>query len=262
MPKVDLVSDLHLECKELTLPGGDILVIAGDAMEFRNYLQAFHSTRMLGEPTDRFLRFFEVECAKYQTVLYLPGNHEFYGSEIESVLQRMQSGVLPDNVRILDRSVYDAGDVLFVGATLWTNCNNGDWYTHYHLKRCMNDFHVIKYKEKRFTTHDMIDLHNRDFGYIKTVVEQNADRKIFVATHHTPSFINCAAKYANDKLMNGGYHTELSEFILDHTNITHWAFGHTHEPFDHYIGTCRLVCNPRGYWPHEGSKGYVPKTIM
>ena len=76
MLKVDQVSDLHLECKELTLPGGDILVLAGDAMEARNYLDAFHSTRQSGPPTDRFLRFFEIECAKYQVVLYVPGNHE------------------------------------------------------------------------------------------------------------------------------------------------------------------------------------------
>ena len=29
-----------------------------------------------------------------------------------------------------------------------------------------------------------------------------------------------------------------------------WVHGHTHEIFDYYIGTTRVLCNPRGY-PHE-----------
>jgi hypothetical protein len=47
--------------------------------------------------------------------------------------------------------------------------------------------------------------------------------------------------------MNGGYHSELSEFILDHPQITLWTHGHMHDPFDYNIGTTRVVCNPRGY---------------
>ena len=51
--------------------------------------------------------------------------------------------------------------------------------------------------------------------------------------------------------MNGGYHTDLSEFILDHPEIVLWTHGHTHEPFDYMIGTTRIVCNPRGYAGHD-----------
>jgi hypothetical protein len=47
--------------------------------------------------------------------------------------------------------------------------------------------------------------------------------------------------------MNGGYHSELSEFILDHPEIVLWTHGHMHDPFDYNIGTNRVVCNPRGY---------------
>ena len=261
MLKVDQVSDLHLECKELTLPGGDILVLAGDAMEARNYLDALHRTRQSGPPTDRFLRFFDIECAKYQVVLYVPGNHEFYGHDIDAVLQYLPPA-LPDNVRLMHQATYDAGDLLFVGATLWTNCNRGDWHTQYHLKRCMADFHVVQYKAKRFVPQDMMQLHDRDLDYIKIVADNNTARDLFVITHHTPSWASCHPKYVNDRLMNAGYHTELSEFILDRPNIKYWAHGHTHDPFDYMIGQCRVVCNPRGYYPNEGSVGYEPKRIV
>jgi hypothetical protein len=51
--------------------------------------------------------------------------------------------------------------------------------------------------------------------------------------------------------MNGGYHSDLSEFILDRPGIKLWTHGHTHEDFDYMIGECRVVCNPRGYIKYE-----------
>jgi hypothetical protein len=51
--------------------------------------------------------------------------------------------------------------------------------------------------------------------------------------------------------MNGGYRSELSEFILDHPQIKLWTHGHMHDPFDYMIGTTRVVCNPRGYAGHD-----------
>ena len=53
--------------------------------------------------------------------------------------------------------------------------------------------------------------------------------------------------------MNGGYSSDLSEFILDHPEIVLWTHGHTHDPFDYEVGTCRVVCNPRGYYGYETS---------
>ena len=52
-------------------------------------------------------------------------------------------------------------------------------------------------------------------------------------------------------LMNGGYSSELDDFILDHPQIKLWTHGHTHEDFDYQIGSCRILCNPRGYVNYE-----------
>jgi hypothetical protein len=51
--------------------------------------------------------------------------------------------------------------------------------------------------------------------------------------------------------MNGGYSSDLSEFILDHPQIKMWTHGHTHDTFDYMIGSTRVVCNPRGYIKYE-----------
>jgi hypothetical protein len=72
-----------------------------------------------------------------------------------------------------------------------------------------------------------------------------------VVGHHAPSKASTHPRYADDTLMNGGYSSELSEFILDRPGIKLWTHGHTHEDFDYMIGGCRIVCNPRGYIGHE-----------
>ena len=47
--------------------------------------------------------------------------------------------------------------------------------------------------------------------------------------------------------MNGGYASELSDYILDHPQIKVWCHGHIHYAFDYMIGDTRIVCNPYGY---------------
>jgi hypothetical protein len=51
--------------------------------------------------------------------------------------------------------------------------------------------------------------------------------------------------------MNGGYCSNLEEFILDHPQIRLWTHGHMHDPSDYMIGETRVVCNPRGYVGYE-----------
>ena len=47
--------------------------------------------------------------------------------------------------------------------------------------------------------------------------------------------------------MNGGYHTELGNYIAYHTQIKLWTHGHVHDDFDYMINETRVICNPRGY---------------
>ena len=51
--------------------------------------------------------------------------------------------------------------------------------------------------------------------------------------------------------MNGGYSSELDDFIQDRPQIKLWTHGHTHEDFDYQIAGCRILCNPRGYINYE-----------
>jgi len=73
------------------------------------------------------------------------------------------------------------------------------------------------------------------------------DKKCVVVGHHSPSHLSIHATYRDQHYMNGGYHSDLSNFILDHPQVKLWTHGHTHHCFDYVIGETRILCNPRGY---------------
>lgn len=75
--------------------------------------------------------------------------------------------------------------------------------------------------------------------------------KFVVVGHHAPSKLSTKPRYEREVIMNGAYSSDLSEFMLDHPEIKAWTHGHTHHEFDYMIGTCRIVCNPRGYDGYE-----------
>ena len=268
--KINLVSDLHLDIsKYLTLPGGDVLIIAGDACESRRLAKEFHQTKTLDRTPGAFpcSDFFEFECAKYQKVFYVPGNHEHYHGRLDKTRQTIET-IMPSNVTILDRDCEEYQGVLFLGGTLWTDLNRGDWHTIYHLKQNMNDFHVIQNyydvgaRYGKLIPEYTAGIHRKTVEYFKTVLEQNRDKPAVVITHHAPSFMSVNERYKGDTLMNGGYASELGEFILDNENIKFWCHGHMHDPVDYMIGNTRVLANPRGYLPWESGNGFDPNLTF
>ena len=273
--RVDVCSDLHLEFADLTLPGGDVLIISGDACEAR-YLKKsdyspdsvqFATENPLKRP-DRYMRFLIEECsAKYRTTIMVMGNHEHYGYQFEKTYDHLKSQ-LPENVHILEKETEEIDGILFVAATLWTDCNGGDDLTMYHLKSMMNDYHQIKMNSNgvyhRLNPERTYYEHMRTKEYIKQVLRNNRELAnplpVVVVTHHAPSKLSIKPQYENDHLMNGGYSSDLSEIMLDHPEIRVWTHGHTHDEFKYTIGETTVVCNPRGYAGYETrANQYRPK---
>jgi hypothetical protein len=128
--------------------------------------------------------------------------------------------------------------------------NKRDPLTMHAIVGMMNDFRIIRNDKRNYATMSALDVairHDKTLAYIKLIVQEHKDKRCVVVGHHTPSFQSCHPSYAHETLMNGGYHSDLSEFIMDHPQIKLWTHGHTHHPFDYTIGKTRVVCNPRGY---------------
>jgi hypothetical protein len=273
--KIKLVSDLHLEFSDCFVNNDnncDVLILGGDIMiaedlhdhphfDFNPYSHGAFAD--LGRKQQRVARFrdFIKRCAfQFPHVVYIAGNHEFYNGKFHKGIQylRDECAKFP-NVHFLERDCVKIEDVTFIGGTLWTDMNKGDPLTLHAVRDMMNDFRIIKNDEKGYTNlkpADTVVRHRETLDYIRTVIAERHDEKFVVVGHHSPSHQSVHESYRNEHLMNGAYHSDLSEFILDHPQIKLWTHGHTHHPFDYMIGETRVVCNPRGY----ESDGYSEDT--
>jgi Icc-related predicted phosphoesterase len=270
--KIALASDLHLEFQDVELfntEGAEVLILAGDIMIAEDMHQhhlpptvtsPYESYKNLGHHqimSIRFRDFLARVSKEFPHVVYVAGNHEFYDGKFTGSIQTLRDECAKfSNVYFMERDMKEIGDFTFVGATLWTDCNKGDPLTLYHLQGMMNDYRVIKNDDHGYTklrpAHTMY-RHQQTIGYFKNVIDERKDNKIVVVGHHSPSPQSVHEKYKHDPLMNGGYHSDLTEFIQDRPQIKLWVHGHTHEDFDYNIEGTRIVCHPRGYAGYEAS---------
>jgi hypothetical protein len=282
---------LKNEGAEVLILSGDIIVEADlDMFYHRQHEMGFSRKR-----SDRFHDFFRRASEAFPHVLYVAGNHEHYHGDFKHTVNELKRKLeIYENVHVLDKEVFKLGDVTFVGSTLWTDMNNEDPLTMFNIKDMMNDFKIIKNSNRyvyrnvpvyeydpdtgfvarneagqqiqigmkkkeepsKFSPEDAVEEFRKSFDYIKHIVsEAKPNEKIIVVGHHTPSMQSCVEAYRGDTLMNGGYHNNLDEYIMDHPQIVLWTHGHTHENLDYMIGDTRIFCNPRGYagWDHTAA---------
>jgi Icc-related predicted phosphoesterase len=280
--KIKLVSDLHLEFSDINIQNDqdyDVLILAGDIMVAEDLydhpvvpsIYEYGSFADLGRKQQRVARFrdFLKRCSfQFPHTIYVAGNHEFYHGKWNRTLKVLsdECSQFP-NVYFLEAGCKKIDDVTFIGGTLWTDMNKGDPLTLHAVRDMMNDFRIIKKEEEGYTNlkpHDTVMRHKHTLGYIKTVVAERPDEKFVVVGHHSPSFQSVHEQYRGETLMNGAYHSDLSEFILDRPQIKLWVHGHTHHPFDYMIGETRVVCNPRGYENDGYSEdtGWNPNIVL
>jgi predicted phosphodiesterase len=283
--KIKLVSDLHLEFSDINIQnneGCDVLILGGDicvAQDLHDHPELVNSSDQaaiasgtgLGrrqQAAQRYRDFFKRCSFQFPHVIYIMGNHEFYNGKFYAGIDYMREELAKySNIYMLEQDTKVIDDVTFVGATLWTDMNKGDPLTMHAIEGMMNDFRIIRNDKRSFaamSARDVADRHARTLGYFRSVLAEQHDRKFVVVGHHTPSFQSCHPMYGNDTLMNGGYHSDLSEFIMDHPQIKLWTHGHTHHPFDYVIGETRVVCNPRGYENDGYSEqtGWNPNIVL
>lgn len=263
--KISLISDLHLDISgHFEMPGGDVLIIAGDACEARALGKEFHSTKLLDRTPGSYPchDFFEFECAKYDKVFYVMGNHEHYGGKFWKTKPELER-MVPKNVTVLENQCEEYNGVLFVGATLWTDMNKGDGWTMAAIKDYMNDYRAITYQYPQYGTYhkmrpvDTVKMHIESKRYIEQTVKEHTDKPVVVITHMAPTSLSVHETYKGN-WTNAAYYSDLSNLILDNTNIKAWVHGHVHHPCFYDVGDCRVHCNPRGYLPWEEGNGFDP----
>lgn len=283
--KIAIASDVHLEFGPLDIKNteaADLLVLAGDVCVAQHF-------KARDKYIQRYTEFFKQCSEEFPHVIYIMGNHEHYNGDFAYTAHILRDALkIFENVHLLDNETFELGDITFIGTTLWTNMNEEDSLTLYHMKAMMNDFRCVKNSDhptyrtvplylkdendnyvldengnyipngskqkaeaSRFSPEDAVVEHRKALDYIDAVIGGKSDGKFVVVGHHCPSHRSVHPKYKHDTVMNGGFASHLDDYIVYRPQIKVWFHGHTHEDFDYMIDQCRVVCNPRGYIGHE-----------
>lgn len=236
-----VLSDLHFEFYKgkgifefiEDLPEADVCILAGDVTNNLEYKK--NITNVLS-----------LFCSRFNHVLFVAGNHEFYGSTRERVYEELNA-IKASNFHFLNRTSIEIDGQRFLGTTLWFP----DTADARLRRNFLNDFRYI-----------------RDFD--SWVYEENHNDQEFlrremckgdvVITHHLPSEQSVHSTYKGDPY-NCYFVCEMSQLILDKQPAI-CGHGHTHFTADYHINKTRVVCNPFGYKGIEENREFKKDLII
>jgi len=100
----------------------------------------------IGIPTyPLYKNFIKDVSKKFELVLIIAGNHEYYNGQIEEIDQHInQIAGEFSNVRYLQRTRFVYQDLVFLGATLWTEIPSTPESVYNQYWRTVNDYRKIK----------------------------------------------------------------------------------------------------------------------
>lgn len=232
--KIHLISDVHLEFQQ-TIPEvtatGDVCVCAGDI-------------GLLNDPM-KLLQFFEKLFNNFDAVIWVLGNHEYYHMDVVKALDRakyIEEAMQEEyNFHLLDirhNTTVVLNGVKFWGTTFWTNMP--DWYIKQEVRKGLNDYHVIKYHDKKLHPDDT-DRWNQ---LAVNQVNWNAD---VIVTHHPPIYVK-HPRFQYRKMTHAFYNfNQELENNISEWDGKYWLYGHTHHNAVTELNKTLVVANCLGF---------------
>jgi predicted phosphodiesterase len=179
-------------------------------------------------------------------VVYVAGNHEFYGGSLEATVAELRRLAASTPVRILDNEALVIDGVRFLGSTLWTDFmlrgpGAPKAAAMREAERLIRDFQRIE----AFTPEHSARLFQRNAAWLERMLREPHEGPTVVVTHHAPSPMSIHPRFAGS-LLNNCFVSD-AERLVDGRRCALWIHGHTHDSFDYRLNGARVLCNPRGY---------------
>lgn len=243
-------SDLHLEFADWTPPPApaDAVLLAGDIAVGTHGIE-WARRQFPGMP-----------------IVYVPGNHEFYGAELPDAVDALRAKAKALDVHFLDGEECVIEGTRFLGTTLWTD------YALYGsdepeldeamttAKQEMNDFRMIRWRGGHALTPELIrEIHSERVQWLGDRLAESFSGPTVVMTHHLPHRLSIHPKYEGTRL-NSSFASDLDRLVR--APVALWIHGHTHESIDYVVNGTRVFCNPRGYLPREPNPSFSPLGVV
>jgi Icc-related predicted phosphoesterase len=242
-----VLSDLHLEFEPFAPPATEAegIILAGDISTGSNGLK------------------WALKTFPDRPVIYVLGNHEFYGQTLQKLIVELRQMASGTNVHLLENDSCSIGEVTFLGATLWTDfaLNGNPVVAEVVAQTGMNDYRRIRTLPRytRLKPADTRRLHMESRLWLEGQALSLKGRKYVIVTHHAPSRQSIPRAIEEDSF-NPAFASELSPFIIQ-SEAQLWVHGHIHSACDYILGKTRVLANPRGY-PNESRQGFDPGLIV
>jgi hypothetical protein len=261
--KLLIVSDLHLEfgaAYRAPENGYDVAIIAGD-IDVPAAAAVGWARRTSTFPHAK-------------GVIFVPGNHEFYGHMLYETLDAMHRAAAGSFVHALDCADVAINGVRFLGCTLWTDFRlqidsagegkpvvrkSDPSRAMAECSRFLTDYRAVRVEDpatsntlgsRRLEPSDTLKMHRAHRRWLRVKLMEPFEGPTVVVTHHAPDRRSLAPRYRED-WVSAGFVSELPATFFDKPVL--WVHGHTHSSFDYRVRNCRVICNPRGYMDRDGS---------
>jgi Icc-related predicted phosphoesterase len=247
--KIHILSDLHIEFESFHPPetDADMVVLAGDIHIGKKGIDWAKAT------------------FPSQQVLYVLGNHEYYGRAYPKHINDLKELVAGTNIHVLENDRLVIDNIVFLGCTLWTDFGLFDApkIAGYHATQTMTDYRKIRVNPqyRKLRSVDTAVIHSKSLRWLEAEVEncRRNEEKIVVITHHAPSGRSLPEFYRDD-ILSAAYASHLDDFAAASQSQL-WVHGHIHAQQDYLLGKTRIICNPRGY-PDEPNESFIPNFVI
>ena len=239
--KIQLLSDIHLEYYE-KYPGIEffiepltaILILAGDICYYNH---------------KHFIPFFEEVSSKFEYVVFVPGNHEYYMKsiidltfdsfkQVDSIMKERLKRF--KNVYFLQKDTLVINNIRIIGTTLWYENFEKDKLNY--IAPTQNDKFIL-YNNHLMPDPVTIDNINKEqYRWLEHELKSNKSYHTIVITHYLPSKLCIANKYKNSS--DNFLFVTNCESLFKYTN--YWFYGHTHIGKKMIVGQTSVISNPYG----------------
>jgi len=250
---VQIASDLHLEFygdnpipDDIIIPSAPILALCGDiGIPYMNNFEAW------------ILK----QCDRFELVLFLCGNHEFYNSNqiytVDTIKEMIKSiSIKSPKFLFMDKGTLVIENFCILGTTLWCDIPQEDRAG---LQQNLNDFNLIYTSpHQRLVPEVFVSWYNDQAAWLHMSIQtaKQRNQKCLILTHHSPTF--------NITGSGVGWSSNLDQLFKEAhpgSPVEVWVFGHTHANVDKVISGTRVVSNQRGYIPNT-KKNYNPRMFV